>query len=368
MKKMSAFRYSLLVCLGLVFSTMLSAQTQVEKFVPGSTLEGVSYFLPRTALRVVVTSQRTVITPGKYHNYAYKYLRIQDVPIQTSSTWSVKKVEIIPYSVPDPQKAYTVRLKGNTIAPMVSLTKDGILLGINTKVTETQLPPVALPQMIQKAISYDDVLKYLNRDMLQAGSDAKMAELVAQEIYDIRESRDALLRGEADNTPKDGQQLKLMLDGLEQQINTLSSLFVGTTEISEMTSVIDIVPNAITDKFLLFRFSKWTGMVDSDDMSGVPYYISVKKMGELPEPSEDIKIAAQKGKMLTAVRYNVPARTKVQVYNSEKNWAELEIPMGQFGFEEILSNVLFDKKATTQVTFFQHTGGIKDIKQGTPAQ
>ena len=35
----------------------------------------------------------------------------------------------------------------------------------------------------------------------------RQAELVAKEIYSIRESKNALLRGEADNMPKDGAQL-----------------------------------------------------------------------------------------------------------------------------------------------------------------
>ena len=38
-------------------------------------------------------------------------------------------------------------------------------------------------------------------------------------------------------------------------------------------------------------------------------------------------------------------------------------PMAQFGIVEILSNTLFDKKTTTQVTFFQETGGTKDIME-----
>ncbi|MBQ5694399.1 MAG: DUF4831 family protein [Bacteroidaceae bacterium] len=365
MKVFSILRHAILISAGILFSSYALAQTQVSKFVPGSTLEGVNYFLPRTAFRIVITTERTVVTPGKYHEYAYKFLRIVDTPIQASTTWCVKDIKIIPFSVPDNKKAYSIKLKGNTIAPMVSMTKDGILLGINAKVEETFLPETPRPRVLTKAVTYDDVQKYMNRDMLQAGSDAKMAELVAQEIYDIRESRDALLRGEADNTPKDGQQLKLMLDGLEEQIKTLTSLFVGTKEVSEVTYVKDIVPNATTEKFVAFRFSKWSGMVDSDDMSGAPYYISIEKMGDLPEPSEDVKIAAQKGKMLTAVRYNVPARTKTKVYNAEKTFVEFEYPIAQFGYEEILSNVLFDKKATTSVTFFQHTGGIKNIKEGS---
>ncbi|MBQ4003741.1 MAG: DUF4831 family protein, partial [Bacteroidaceae bacterium] len=63
------------------------------------------------------------------------------------------------------------------------------------------------------------------------------------------------------------------------------------------------------------------------------------------------------------VYYNVPARTKITLFSAQKKFIETEIPMGQFGSVEILSNTLFDKKATTRVTFFQSTGGTKDVME-----
>ena len=36
---------------------LLMAQTEVEPFVPGSTLEGICYYLPRTAFRVTVIAE-----------------------------------------------------------------------------------------------------------------------------------------------------------------------------------------------------------------------------------------------------------------------------------------------------------------------
>ena len=56
-----------------------------------------------------------------------------------------------------------------------------------------------------------DRRSFLTEEILMSNSSAKMAELVAKEIYSIRESKNALLRGEEDNMPKDGAQLKLML-------------------------------------------------------------------------------------------------------------------------------------------------------------
>ena len=40
------------------------AQTEVTTFVPGSTLEGISYFLPRTAFRGTLQADKTVTQPG----------------------------------------------------------------------------------------------------------------------------------------------------------------------------------------------------------------------------------------------------------------------------------------------------------------
>ena len=42
----------------------LNAQTQVDPFVPGSTLDGICYYLPSTALRVTVVAEKTITNPG----------------------------------------------------------------------------------------------------------------------------------------------------------------------------------------------------------------------------------------------------------------------------------------------------------------
>ena len=349
---------SLFVCM------FVSAQTALEDFVPGATIEGVNYFLPRTAIRIVVRAEKKVVAPGDFHAYAFKYLRLNDVPVSPSVSWTVTDVRLHPYGVPDSTKAYSIKLKTRTVAPFVGLSTDGLLLGINTsEVTEEFLPSVPQGRVLQHAVSSEQARRYMNREMLQAGSVAKMAELVATEIYDIRESRDALLRGEADNTPKDGAQLKLMLDNLDAQHTALISLFSGSTEVSEHYFVLDGIPEELTDKQLLFRFSRWTGLVDADDMSGKPFYISVRTIGSLPEAVSLPEVEVKKGKMLRALYYNLPARVELRVFDAERTYATMELPMAQFGCEEILSGVLFDKMATTKVTFHQSTGGIKRISE-----
>ena len=246
------------------------------------------------------------------------------------------------------------------MAPLVGLSRDGLLLSINTDADESTLP--ALPQASQDPAPADP-RAYMTQEILAAGSVAKMAELCAQEIYDIRESRNALVRGEADNTPKDGAQLQLMLSQLAQQDQALTSLFAGTTHTTHEVFSMTYDPTQETARDILFRFSHKLGVLGQDDLAGDPIYISVKRTETLPATVVDEQVAKKKAKMEKGVYYNVPARGKLRVFDADKEYCTLETPMGQFGSVEILSNLLFDKKTNTKVTFFQNTGGTKDVME-----
>ncbi len=347
-----------LLC-GLAFCALNTmAQTEVAPYVPGVTVEGVTYYLPRTALRFVVTTEKQVYTPGDFSRYADKYLRLPNVNQDSWTRWTIKSIEMRTYGVPDPQKIYSIALKKKTVAPLVSLTPDGIILSINTENQTTPLPPVPKGTEPEKRLNPRD---FMNQEILSAGSNAKIAELTAEEIYDLRESRAALIKGEADNTPKDGEQLKLMLEQLTLQETALTQLFKGVIETNTEVFSIDITPTELTNGMILFRFSEKLGVVENDDLAGAPVYLSLKSMNTLPEPVVDEKTAKKKEKLEEGVYYNVPERITVSLFDDEKELCKGEFPMGQFGNVEILSNVLFDKKINTKVTFHQENGAIKQL-------
>ena len=77
-------------------------------------------------------------------------------------------------------------------------TEDGIVRSINIPLNSHTIPATKITAAAQEII---DPRKFLTEEILMASSRAKMAELVAKEIYNIRESKNALLRGEADNMP-----------------------------------------------------------------------------------------------------------------------------------------------------------------------
>ena len=357
---MKTHLYSLIPIFCSVLSLTATAQTEVEPFVPGSTLEGVTYYLPRTAFRVTVIAEKTIIRPGDFYKYADRYLRLQNVPTEESVQWKLKSITLEPYGKPDKNKAYSIKIKSKTVAPLVGLSRDGLLLSINCDANETFLPDLPKPE---RGKAPENPRSYMTQEMLAAGSTAKMAELCAQEIYDIRDSKNALIRGEAENTPKDGAQLKLMLDQLDKQASVLESLFSGTSQTDTEVFSFFYDPQQETSRDVLFRFSQKLGVLDADNLAGEPVTVSLKILETIPTTVPSEEVAKKRAKMEHGVYYNIPARTKIHITYNGQEYVNIETPMAQFGIVDILSSTLFDKKTTTQVTFFQTTGGTKDVME-----
>ncbi len=352
-------RHTLLAALLALGAHNAYAQTEVAPFVPGSTLDGVNYFMPRTAFRIIVETEKTVVTPGELNKYAFRYLRLENVPTESTTSYTIKSIKMEPYGIVDNKKAYNIKVKSKTVAPYVTLTHDGILLSINK---EAQQPTMgAIPTDIP-ATAHINPRDFMSPEVLTAGSTAKMAELCAQEIYDIRESRNALVRGEADNLPKDGAQLQIMLNQLDTQSSALEQLFKGTTSTSTHFTSFNIVPEAEGESIIM-RFSNKLGIVDADDLSGDPVYMTISPIAPLPSRVQDEATDKKKEKMEKGIYYNVPARELIKIHDAHYTYSQMEYPMGQFGSVEILSDLLFNKNATTKVTFFSENGGIEKLEQ-----
>lgn len=97
---------------------------------------------------------------------------------------------------------------------------------------------------------------YMSQDILAAANQPKMAQLVAQEIYDVRDSRNLLSRGRADFMPKDGEQLRLMYEQLNRQERALMQLFQGTTTVDTTEYVVTLVPEKKAQRVMAFRFRR----------------------------------------------------------------------------------------------------------------
>ena len=340
------------------------AQTQLNNYQPGVTPEGAVYFLPKTAIKFHVLVEKSTFQPGDFSRYAHRYLRLIDVAQEPSVSCRLLSVRQEPVAVADSTKAYAVKFNAKTVAANVALSPEGCLLAINaapTKAVSDFQPFEAAPK---KAAVNPRTL--LNEEILAAGSTAKMAELTAREIYDLRENRNLLIKGQADFMPQDGAQLKLMLNQLEELDKALTSLFIGSTQKDTTEFVVTATPDGPFTRQLLFRLSDVNGVVDTDDLSGTPYYLTVEDLNTVSPVDEEAAAKSKKKPFEAGIFVNVPGRMRVTLYDGISPIQTEEHPAPQFGNVELLSGELFNKRYTTHLWINRLTGAVERLEAEQP--
>lgn len=350
-------RYIAIVASVIAWSAF--AQTEVSSFISGA-VEGVTYCLPNTTVEITVKANHITHRPGEFHRYADRFLRISNVISSEESYWEMTDIAVKNSGKPCPEKMYTVKLANNSTASNLKLTDDGILASINCNpLQEDSEEESAMPG--NEPI---DARQYMTEEILQATSTAKMAELVAKEIYAIRESKLAITRGHADNMPKDGLSMQLVLEELEKQEKAFTELFTGRIDTTIVTRTIKFTPTANSDtvKAIMFRFSRKLGIVDNANLAGAPVYYDFKDMKSvyIPTPEEMEK---KKEVKKSGICYNVPGKALLRLYITGKTLYEDELPIAQLGTTEVLSKTLFNKNTATKVVFDTATGAIVSIEK-----
>jgi hypothetical protein len=244
------------------------------------------------------------------------------------------------------------------VAPFTYLTSDGLLCAINeVYVSDEQAEETKSEKDGSNILPASSVY---TEDLLMAGSVARQAEVAAKQIYRLRESRTDILTGDADNLPPDGEAMKIVISKLEDQEKALTKLFTGTETCETTYYDVSIMPEDELEHEVLFRFSSKLGILDDDDLGGEPIYMNLTALERAPEL--DPKEAEKKAKSLKGVVYNVPGRARVEIMRNNKSILKRDIPVVQFGTQEVLSPVILeDKKEPVKVIFYPETGAIKQI-------
>lgn len=336
-----------LIC-ALLFAPCLATSAQ-------STDASTTYYLPKTALRFQIQLEKTSYKPGILAGYAMIYLKKPDVVQDAYTHYRIIGITMDSYGVPDTSKAHTLIIDKKHDISKVSLSPDGVLLGINA---DGRVPAAPKPFVEHKHSFPPDAQQYMSEDILRAGSYAKMAELTAQEIYDIRDSRSSLAKGQADFMPKDGTQLKLMLQNLDKQEKGLMSAFTGNTVTDTVQYTVTYVPTRAVSNEVLFRLSAWDGVTSTSDLSGAPYYISIEPLHQFKSTAQP---ADKKEKSVLDLWVNQPDKIQVTLSDGTQTVAHFQTLAGQFGEEERLSDELFNKKQSSSVVLDAVSGGIEKI-------
>lgn len=346
----------------LLFSIPLMAQTKVvKKNAVKANNFGITYSLPKTQLIVDAEVTKVTCKAGPYYKYAEKYLGVKDAITEDKVYYELGKLSLVNKGIPDPDNTYIVEFKSGTVAPYAYLTEDGLLCSINAEYTPEESELETIKKNGQGPAKVTDASVF-SEELLMAGSTARQAEVAAKQIYRIRESRLNILTGDADNLPPDGEAMKLVIQQLEEQEKALTNLFTGILTKETSHYEVSITPYDNLEKEVLFRFSNLMGIVDADDLGGVPVYMNLKATERAPVL--DPKEAEKKEKSLKGIVYNVSGKASIEISMNKKTLYKGDAQITQFGSREGLAPVMFeDKKAPVKVYFYPETGAIKQIIQ-----
>jgi hypothetical protein len=164
---------------------------------------------------------------------------------------------------------------------------------------------------------------------------------------------------------KDGEQLRLMLQELGAQDEALTSLFTGTTVNDTTTHTVTYIADKPVTRDILFRISPEYGLVDSDDLSGTPYYISIEDLKAVAEPAPVDPRKAAKPQQ-SGIYVNIPGKMRATIFDAKSQLMTNEFPAAQFGNVELLSGALFNRKYTTHLLLHPLTGAVEKLDAEQP--
>lgn len=346
------------VALLLCPMTLLAQPISVSLLESEKMPEGTVYYLPKTAVHFHLLVEKKVYTPGIFCDYAERYLLRKDVAREKAISHRLLNFQLSLAGVRDTSKCFIVNLKGKSATSEIHRSEDGILLAVNDTPMVVSQPQPFIPAPRQ---SVSEPILLLSSEVMQAGSMARKAELTALQIAELQEHRQQLITGEAEEMPTDRTQLQLMLDEIDRTTQQLMSLFTGTTFCDTTEQQIVICPDKELKHEVIFRISKQLGLVDKDDLSGIPFYLSLEDLHQHNQQQFDFPENKKDGGFYA----NIPGIVKLTLYRENQQLATYNYPFAQFGFTELHGGSLF-KKYPTHLVLNPITGAIEKLQAEIP--
>ena len=317
-----------------------------------------AYYMPKTDLQITLTYECVEQEPGVFYQYAQRYLGTTEAVTEKKVEYQIKDMVVGTTASADTSRMYYVPASMMQNMPLISMTKDGRLLGYNCGLPTCQ--PAVNPVVAAAAVCHQPSLMPLLEEQFLAGSVTKMAEGAAKLIYRIRETRLQILAGEVENVPADGKAMQLVLEELDEQEQQLVELFIGKTTVTTHTSHFTYTPDKSVENVIIGRFSKHAGMVDTQDLSGEPIYLSLT--AHTLACSKDTVVTDKKPEPAGVLYYNLPGSADVTVSYKDMQVSK-QVTVAQYGKAEALHKALFATKTRLKLMINPETGNILSIQQ-----
>jgi hypothetical protein len=269
------------------------------------------YLLPRTVLKVEVTTQEMKHVPGPYMEYAERYLGITEVIRGNFSRWQIQDVAITAHQETDPGMLFQVHQLEGSFDPALldPFMEKGLILDgsemLNEGIRSSDLGGIVLRDFIRyqdlgiesnfadrtetmyKTIVTDTsfVEVPVSRTITEQKSPALKAKEAADFILEVRTRRFELLTGGYD-FPQ-GEAMEAALDKLDELEKAYLTLFTGKTLATSTTHSWFIVPDGGADPnvYRLGVFSEFLGFVPEDLGEGEEVILKLEPMGTLGDMS-----------------------------------------------------------------------------------
>lgn len=353
--------------LSLCGDLSMQAQTRVSKVTAEKDNDyGVTYTLPQSEIVVDVLVEHTSYQPGPLAIYASSLLG-SEAKAQPLQQYHIKDIKISSKGVPDPNHSYKVEFRSGTLAPYVILNDRGLICAINAGSSEIHNWPLRESEPFDlNSLNHQErqnpIQPSLPQEFAIAGSQSRQAEIAARYLYEIREAKIDLMKGNVESMPKDGASLKLAIDALSEQEEASMQLFYGQEKKEYKHFRARIQPGDAISNRVLFRYSEEWGLTTSDDLSGRPVRLDLEivENSSFARAEEEIK----HDRKLKGVVYNVPGLAIVRLSLDGKEIAKTRLPIVQFGHREALAPRMFKprKGGSIQIYFDPETGSIRRIE------
>lgn len=319
---------------------------------------GLIYTLPTTAFKIEVVVSKEIQQAGPFAKYSKIFTSDARPILKDEVNWNIESVKVIPYGVPDSENRYLMQLKAGATT-FLSVSEDGMLLAINKEVFPEVVESEETSSLLGTPYTGKEYLEFVNEDFIAAQSSYKQAQILAEELMEVRDAKISLTRGTADSMPTDGKQLELMLASLEQQEKALMNAFTGSSwkELSMRTYT--FIPEE-EGKYILCKLSNEEGLIDPNAKTGIPVYLNVKVTEEAQLPVDSK--GEEKKLPKDAVIYCVPGYASLTASFNNKTLYQKELPMSQFGLKFGLNPSIFtDKKEPSYAEFDPATGALLEL-------
>lgn len=323
------------LCVSSVLFSQKKGSAQVEvkptSQIGDARSQSLTYLLPQTIIQVDITMEKQIMKAGPYYRYSQRFLNLSEAITEDREEWFIKDIRISTAGKADENKQFSIFATGNTSANMLTLSSDGVLMGINNAPVFTTELPTSKPSLgpLLANVNFDNVA--LNEDLLYKTSSAAMAQEAANMVYKLRKSRIDILSGELENLPPDGEAYKTVLQEIEKQEQDFVSLFSGKTVTITQTQRFELTPDPLSSypNHVLCRFNKQKGLVDAMDMTGTPIYLKLDVFNK--DNLKNIQIESSRNAPKNGLFYTVPSWGTVQILDKNITLITEKVGLAQYG-------------------------------------